>query len=404
MKNHHTATPTSGRRSAPFALTVLSALALLAANGARPAAPDAAAKGSVRIYVGTYTSGESKGIYPLRLNLGSGALTAEGEPTGTLNPSFLALHPNGRWLYAVNETGDQKGDPPGAVSAFAIDAATGALTYLGQQPSGGVAPCHLSLDRGGKHLVVANYGGGSVEVLPVQADGRLGAPSALVQHTGGGPPTPGRGPGPHAHYIELDAHDRFALVADLGRDEVMVYRFDKAKGTLTANQPPGLPLAPGSGPRHFAFDRDGRHVFVNNEIVSTVSVLGYDPDHGVLREVQTLSTLPAGFKGDNSTAEVALSGDGRFLYVSNRGHDSIAIFAIDAATRRLTLVGHQPTLGKTPRNFALDPTGRYLLVANQESDSVTVFRVDAKGGRLTPVGTPFHVPRPVCLLPVPLGR
>jgi 6-phosphogluconolactonase len=377
----------------PAMLCVVSQTSLCAAEG--PAKASAPA-GSARVYVGTYTSGESKGIYRLRLDLASGALAHEGEPTAAIQPSWVTPSADGRFLYAVNETGDDPEAESGGVSAFAVDRATGALTFLDRQPSGGPAPCHLAFDRTGRHLLVANYWGGSVSVFPVQADGRLGRASAFVRHTGG-THEPGRDPGPHAHAVQLTTDDRFLLVADLGRDEVMVYRFDAERGTLRAHEPPALSLGNGSGPRHLAFDADGRHLFVINELSSTVSVLSWDREKGTLSTIQTVSTLPADFHGKSSTAEIALSPNGRFLYGSNRGHDSIAIFAVDPATRKLTPVGHQPTLGRTPRNFTIDPTGSYLLAANQDSDSVAVFRVDASGGRLTPVGTPLRVPRPVSL-------
>ena len=376
----------------------IAAMALATSALTQPTPQPSQTPGKVRVFVGTYTSGDSKskGIYRLQLDLDTGALTLEGEPTAAVQPSWVILAPGGRFLYAVNETGDGPKDPSGGVSAFAVDPQTGALTFLNRQPSGGPAPCHLAFDRTGHHLLVANYWGGSVSVFPLLSDGRLGPASAFVQHTGG-TREPGRDPGPHAHAVQLSADNRFALVADLGRDEVMVYRFDAGRGTLAPHEPPAISLGNGSGPRHLAFDADGRHLFVINELSSTISVLAYDPGKGTLSAIQTVSTLPADFHGSNSTAEVALSPDGRFLYGSNRGHDSIAIFAVDPATRKLTPVGHQPTLGKTPRNFAIDPTGRYLLAANQASDTVVVFRVDASTGRLTAVGTPLQVPRPVSL-------
>jgi 6-phosphogluconolactonase len=373
---------------------VVACLPLAAAAGSSPAV--AAASGAVRVYVGTYTSGESKGIYRLRLDLATGGLSPEGDPTETVNPSFLAFHPSGRFLYAVNETGDARRDPSGGVSAFAIDAKTGSLTFLNRQPSGGPAPCHLSVDKAGRHVLVANYWDGSVSVLPIGTDGRLGAATARIQHEGHGPNAE-RQEGPHAHSVHLDADNRFALVADLGSDRVAVYRFDAQKGTLTANEPAAGVLPPGSGPRHFAFHPDGRHAYVINELNATVTVFDYDPAKGALAPQQTVPTLPAGFTGANTTAEVVVRPDGRFVYASNRGHDSLALFSVDAATGRLTALGHQPTLGRQPRNFAIDPSGTFLLAANQDSDSVVVFRIDPASGKLDPVGKPLHVPRPVCL-------
>jgi len=350
------------------------------------------------VYVGTYTDGPSasKGIYRLRLDLDSGALTEAGPPTESMSPSFLALHPSGRYLYAVNETdGPPKGE--GGVSAFAVDARTGALTPLNKESSRGGSPCHLALDARGRYVLVANYGGGSVAVLPVQPDGRLSPATTFVQHEGHGA-DPGRQNGPHAHWVDVDKANRFALVADLGLDEVLVYKFDPAKGGLTPNQPPAAHLAPGAGPRHAAFHPDGRHVYVINELQSTVTAFSYDPATGALGELQTLSTVPAGYTEPTNTAEIAVRPDGKFLYGSNRGHDSIAIFAVDATTGKLTAAGHQPTRGKKPRNFAIDPTGTWLLAANQDSDSIAVFRIDRASGALSPVGQPFSVPRPVCVL------
>jgi 6-phosphogluconolactonase len=352
------------------------------------------------VYVGTYTGGPSasKGIYRLQLDLATGALTPAGPPVESANPSFLAVHPSGRFLYAVNETGGAAMEE-GGVSAFAVAPKTGALTFLNQQSSRGGSPCHLALDAKGRYVLVANYGGGSVAVLPVQPGGRLEAATTFVQHEGRGA-DPGRQKGPHAHWVDLDQANRFALVADLGLDEVLVYRFDPAKGGLTPHQPPTARLAPGAGPRHGAFHPDGRHFYVINELSSTLTAFSYDPRAGTLSELQTLSTLPAGFSGKSFTAEVAVRPDGKFVYGSNRGHDSIAIFAVDARTGKLTPAGHQSTLGKTPRNFAIDPTGTYLLAANQDSDSIAVFRIDKASGGLTAVGAPVSVPRPVCVLMV----
>jgi 6-phosphogluconolactonase len=352
-------------------------------------------KGAVRVYVGTYTSGESRGIHRLRLDLATGSLVPEGEPTEAAAPSFLAFSPDGTRLYAVNETGRSRDDAGGAVSAFAVDATTGALRFLNRQPSGGAAPCHLVLDETGRHLLVANYWGGSVSVLAVDADGRLGAATAFVRHDGENP-TPRPEPGPHAHSINLDRGGRHALVADLGLDTLFVYRFDASRGGLAPHQPPAVFLPPGAGPRHLAFHPDGRRAYVINELNSTVTVYDYDAAAGRLQERQTASTVPPGFSGTNSTAEVALTPDGRFLYGSNRGHDSIAVFAVEPGTGRLTAAGHQPTRGRRPRHFAIDPTGSYLLAANQDSDSIAVFRIAADGA-LRPVGPLARVPRPACV-------
>jgi 6-phosphogluconolactonase len=245
-------------------------------------------------------------------------------------------------------------------------------------------------------VLVANYGGGSVSVLPIQSDGRLGPATGFVQHEGSSV-NPRRQERPHAHSMNLDAANRFAFAADLGLDKVLVYRFDANRGTIVPNDPPAATVAPGSGPRHFAFHPRGRNAYVINEMTSTVTAFRYDAGRGRLTELHTISTLPQGFTGNNSTAEVQVHPSGRFLYGSNRGHDSIAIFSIDSDTGRLTQVGHQPTGGRTPRNFGIDPTGVYLLAANQESSTVTVFRIDPRTGRLTPTGQTVNVPVPVCV-------
>ena len=347
------------------------------------------------VFLGTYTSGKSEGIYRAELDLKSGALT-EPEPAAEVeNPSFLALHPSGRFLYAAGELSNFEGKPGGAVSAFAVDGKTGKLALLNQQSSRGAGPCHLVVDPSGKNVLVANYGGGSVAVLPIDENGRLRAASSFVQHEGKSV-NRRRQEAPHAHSINLDPAGKFAVVADLGLDKVLVYRFDSDKGTLTANDPPHTSVAAGAGPRHFAFHPSGRFAYVINEMQSTVTAFDYDAKQGRLTDSQTVSTLPAPHQG-NSTAEVQVHPSGKFLYGSNRGHNTLAIFAIDQGTGRLTPVGHQETGGKTPRNFGIDPTGSFVLAANQGSDSVVVFRVNQDTGRLTPTGQSIEVPAPVCV-------
>jgi 6-phosphogluconolactonase len=356
---------------------------------------------TVLVYVGTYTGGPSKGIYLFRMDPETGAVTAAGLAAETANPSFLAIHPGRRFLYAVGEVGEFGGKKTGAVSAFSVDPATGKLALLNQQPSQGAGPCHLVVDGQGKNVLVANYGGGSVAVLPIKADGSLEPPSCSFQHQGSSV-NPQRQKAPHAHSINLDPAGRFAFAADLGLDKVLVYKFDPSLGTVIPHEPPAAPVAPGSGPRHFAFHPSGRSAYVINELANTVTVFSFDAAKGVLTEIQTVSTLPADFKGTSYTAEVVVTPDGKFLYGSNRGHDSLAIFSIDAATGKLTSVGHQPTGGKTPRNFAIDPGGRFLLAANQNSDTVSVFRIDPSSGKLQPVGAPFAAPKPVCVRFLPV--
>lgn len=350
------------------------------------------------VYVGTYTGPrtQSRGVYLFRMDPVTGQLQPAGLAAESDNPSFLAIHPNRRFVYAVNEVSQFGGEKTGAVSAFAVDPATGKLSLRNQQPSGGAGPCHLMVDRAGRHVLAANYGGGSVAVLPIEADGRLGEPTSVVQHAGEGV-GPGRQSRPHAHSIHLDAAERFALAVDLGLDKVMLYRFDGAAGKLNANQPAWSAVPPRSGPRHMAFGPDGRFAYVINELNSTVTAMAYDAGHCTLREVQTVSTLPAGFAGENSCAEVAMHPSGRFLYGSNRGHDSLAAFGIDEHTGRLTVLGHVSTDGKEPRHFALDPTGRWLIAANQNSNTLVVFRIDPQTGLPQPTGVAAEVPAPVCV-------
>ena len=377
-----------------LSITTLSWLGCL--TGAAVEAVGGAAK--TLVYFGTYTGAKSKGIYVSRLDPATGRLTPAELAVETVSPSFLAVHPNRRFVYAANEIGEFNGKPGGAVSAFSIDAATGRLTLLNQQTSGGGGPCHLVVDKAGKNALVANYGGGSVTVLPVKEDGRLGEATSFIQHTGSGV-NPQRQKEPHAHSINLDAANRYAFAADLGLDKVFIYRFDLEKGTLAPNDPPFAKVAPGAGPRHFAFRPKGRFAYVINEMDCTVTAFAYDAQRGELKESQTISTLPQGqaVQPNFSTAEVQVHPSGKFLYGSNRGHDSIVVFKIDEQTGKLSHVENQSTRGKTPRNFGIDPTGRYLLAANQGSDSVVVFRIDARTGRLTPAGDAVEVGAPVCV-------
>jgi len=364
------------------------------------AAPLASAA-EVTVYVGTYTDGTSKGIYRFGLDLETGKATAPVLAGEAKNPSFLALHPNGRFLYAVSEVGDFGGAKTGSVIAFAIDKKTGDLTRLNEVASEGGAPCHLVVDKGGKNLLVANYGGGTVAVLPIGPDGQLKKASALRTHEGKGPNAQ-RQEKPHAHGIYLDAAEHFALSPDLGADRVFVSRFDAAKGGLEAHGA-GV-LDPGAGPRHLAFHPSGRFVYVINELTSTVSAFGYDVAKGALTPLQTVSALPEGFTGTSYTAEVEASPDGRFLYGSNRGHDSLAVFAVDSASGRLTPAGHVPIGGPWPRHFKIDASGRVLIAAHQRGGTVGFFRLDPKTGQPSPLGATVAVDRPACVLPVPSAR
>jgi 6-phosphogluconolactonase len=361
-------------------------------------APAADATGQLLTYVGTYTGARSKGIYVSRLEVATGRLSPPELAVETTSPSFLAIHPNRRFLYAVGEVGSFGGKPSGAVSAFAIDPQQGRLKLINQASSGGAGPCHLVVDQAGKNVLVANYGGGSVAVLPIKDDGSLSEPSCFIQHTGSSV-NPQRQKEPHAHSINLDPANRFAFVADLGLDKVLIYRFDGAQGTLTANDPAFARVAPGSGPRHFTFHPTGRFAYVINEMLCTMTAFSYDAARGALKEVQTISTLPSGesVQPGYSTAEVVAHPSGKFLYGSNRGHNTIVAFAIDQASGKLTHVENQSTQGKTPRNFAIDPTGRWLLAENQDSGTIVVFGIDAQSGQLEPTDQVLEVPTPVCV-------
>jgi 6-phosphogluconolactonase len=354
-------------------------------------------KGDILVFFGTYTGAKSKGIYSARLDAATGALSRPELAGESANPSFLAIHPTHDYVYAVNEISDYEGKPSGSVSAFAFDRASGTLKMLNRQPSVGAVPAHLVVDHAGRNVLVANYGGGSAAVLPIGADGTLKPASAFVQHTGGSV-NPERQKAPHAHSINVDAADKFAYVADLGLDKVMIYAFNSEKGSLVANDPPFATVQPGAGPRHFAFHPKGRYAYVINEILCTLTAFLVEPSGG-LTTVQTISTLPEGqsVQKGYSTAEVQVHPSGRFLYGSNRGHDSISVFSVDEASGRLTFVENRSTEGSTPRNFGIDPSGNYLLAANQRSDSVVVFRIDQQSGRLTPTGARIDIGAPVCV-------
>jgi len=361
------------------------------------------AKKEFLVYVGTaiYTDQTSKNIYVFRFNASTGQITSLGVAAESVNPGTLALHPNGRFLYSTNEVGNFKGYRGGGVTAFAIERATGRLTLLNDEFSGGANPASVVVDRTGKYVVVANYYGGKVGAFPVQEDGRLGEATAFVLREGSSVNRLRQeGPHPHSVYVSLD--NRFVIACDLGLDKILVYRLDATKGTLTPNDPPYASVNPGAGPRHLAFSPGGKFVYVVNELQSSISAFSYDAQKGVLHRLQTISTLPSDFKGDNTGAEIGVSPSGKFLYASNRGHDSIAVFAIDAGRGILTPIEHVSTQGKTPRNFAIDLTGAYLFVGNQDSDNIVVFHVDSKSGRLKRTGQVLKVASPTCITFLPL--
>ncbi|HWB96790.1 MAG TPA: lactonase family protein [Bryobacteraceae bacterium] len=363
--------------------------------GSLPAAPETA--GKYLVYVGTYTGPNSKGIYAYRFDPATGALESIGLAGEVVNPSFLTLHPNRKFLYAVSELGVD-GKTNGLVTAFAIDAKSGRLTKLNTVSTIGGGACHLVVDHTGKALYVANYGTGSTAAFPVHADGSLGEHTALIQHKGSS--VGRRQRGPHAHGVYLSADNRFLLVPDLGLDQVLVFRIDPAKASLTPNDPPFGSVPPGLGPRHMAFHPGGKYVYVLNEMGSRVTAFDFDGSRGALKELQTISTLPKDFKGEDNSAEIEVDRAGRFVYASNRGHDSITVFSI-GKDGRLTPVETVLTLGKTPRNFKIDPSGAYLLAANQDSNNIVLFHVDRKTGRLKPTGKRVDCPAPVSIQFVP---
>jgi 6-phosphogluconolactonase len=348
------------------------------------------------VYVGTYTDKDSKGIYRFDMDPETGKLTNRVLAAETKHPSFLAIHPNRQFFYAVGEVNDVAGKKGGGVSAFAIDAKTGDLKALNQQSSVGEGPCHLVVDKDGKCVLAANYGGGSAVVLPIKKDGSLGEHTSFHQHKGHSV-NKDRQEAPHAHSINLDPANRFAFVADLGLDAVVIYRFNKEDCKLSANEPASAAVSPGAGPRHFAFHPSGKFAYVINELHNTITGFQYDADKGTLTKAQTITTLPKDFSGTSYTAEVVVHPSGKFVYGSNRGHNSIAIFSVNEANGELTPAGHQAEGIKTPRNFNIDPSGKFCLVANQDGNSIVVFAIDQKTGALKSTGITAEVPFPVCV-------
>lgn len=351
------------------------------------------------VFIGTYTGGDSEGIYLSKMNLETGELSEPSLVAETDNPSFLAIHPDQDFLYAVNESDDFGGNSSGAVSAFVLDPTTGALIFLNQQASQGAHPCHIIVDASGKHVLVANYTGGSVISLPLLADGSLSENATFIQHEGSSV-NAARQSSPHAHSINLDSTNSRAFVADLGLDKVLIYDFDAESGALT--DPVAGELAPGSGPRHFAMHPSEEYAYVINELLSTVTAFKYDTAAGSLETFQSLSTLPADFEGDNSTSDLQVHPSGKFLYGANRGHDSIVVYAIDQATGELTYVENESTQGSTPRNFGIDPTGKFLLAENQNSNTIVVFSINQETGELDATGHQLNVPSPVCVKFLPI--
>lgn len=353
-------------------------------------------------YIGTYTEKtKSKGIYAFRFEDASGKLSPIGVASETPNPSFLALHPSGKYLYAVNETGEFGDEKSGGVSAFSINRKTGKLTLLNQVASQGAGPCHISLDKTGRYVLVANYDAGTVAVFPVQDSGQLGKYTGFAKHTGQGP-NKERQEGAHAHWIATSPDNQFLLAADLGIDRILVSKFHLPDGAFTPGKSnSGAKLKAGAGPRHAAFSPNGKFFYVASELNSTVTAFSYNVKDGSLHELQALSTLPKDFSGANDVAEIAIHPSGKFLYVSNRGRDSLAVFSIDPRKGTLKPVADIATQGKTPRNFAIDPSGKFLLAANQESNTIVVFNIDPATGSLTLTGQVAEVPSPVCIVFLP---
>jgi len=381
-------------------LPVLFLLLMLVAAGPAQTSAGKTSSDNYFLYVGTYTARESKGIYLYRFNAKSGELIPQGLAAETRNPSFIAVDPTNRFLYAVNEAPDYNGASSGGVSAFSINRQTGKLTLLNQVASRGADPCYISLDKTGKYLLVANYTGGSIAVFPLQPDGRLREATAFIQHTGSSV-NKERQEAPHAHWIETTPDNRFAVAVDLGLDELLSYHFGPKTGALAANDPPFAKLDPGVGPRHLAFDPNGKFAYVVNELQSSITAFSYDSTQGTFQKLKTVSTLPKDFTGKNDTAEIEVHPNGKFLFASNRGHDSIAEFSIDGQTGQLTAAGDFSTQGKTPRNFTIDPTGKFLFVANMDSNNIVAFRIDPTNGKLAPTNQSVNVPEPVCLKFIP---
>ncbi len=354
------------------------------------------------VFVGTYTGrmghvdGKAEGIYTYRVDGQTGAMTKLSVATGIVNPSFVTLDPQGRYLYAVSEVIDESGNSGGGVAAYAVDRQSGALTYLNTQSTGGAGPCYATVDATGKWVLTANYNSGSVIVHPIQADGSLGEASDFKQHAGSSV-NPQRQEGPHAHSFVISPDNRFAYAPDLGMDKVVIYQLDTTNGKLTPGTQPWVQTEAGGGPRHFDLHPNRKFAYCNLEIGNKVVVFAYDEASGSLTEIQAISTLPEGFSGRSHTADLHIHPSGKFIYCSNRGHDSIAMYAIDESTGKLTFLGTESTQGETPRNFAIDPTGTLLLAANQNTSTVAAYTIDQNSGKLTPTGQVSDVPTPVCL-------
>lgn len=352
-----------------------------------------AQSGKEIMYVGTYSTRGSEGIYVFEFDRKTASMKPVQAVSNAKSPSFLAIHPSGKHLYSVNEGAEKLG----GVSSYAIDKPTGKLTFINGQSSLGAGPCHISVDQTGKTAFVSNYGGGSLAVLPINADGSLAAPSDSVQDVGTGPNAQ-RQDKSHVHSATLAPDNRFVYVANLTTDKVNIFAIDTKTSTVKPAETPYASVKPGSGPRHFTFHPNGKYAYLVEELTSTVAVFSRNAKTGALTLIEgNVKTLPDGFAGQNTSADIHIDPSGKFLYQSNRGANTLAIFAI-SNDGRLTKVGDQPTEGKTPRNFLIDPKGDFVFVANQDTDSITIFRRDQKTGKLTYTGQSVKVPAPVCIL------
>ncbi|SRR5579883_891177 len=349
------------------------------------------------MYVGTYTGGDTKGIYAYRFDSRTGKLAPLGLMAETPNPTFLALSPSGKYLYAVNEVNDYGGKSAGSLSAYSVDRSTGKLTFLNQVSTGGPGPCAVTVDKTGKVVFVANYNGGSFASYPIGSDGKVGAIASFIQDKGTGPDK-SRQEGPHAHSVVVSPDNKFLLGADLGLDHVNVFRIDTSTGKIAPNDPPFATVKAGSGPRHLVFAPDGKHVYVVSEMGEIVTTFAWDAGRGSLTKIDEVSALPADFHGQSTSAEIQIDAHGRHVYSSNRGHDSISVFNVDPKTAKLTLVQTESTQGKTPRFFCLDLSGRYLLAGNQDTNTIVTFHVDPRSGKLTPTGDKYDLGKPVCFV------
>ena len=356
----------------------------------------AAATAETLVYFGTYTRGESKGIYRSTLNADTGELSKPIVAAEIENPSFVVVHPSNKFLYAVSENAKFNGEPGGGVSAFKV-AADGGLALLNQQNSGGGAPCHISTDPAGRCVLVANYSGGSTSCYPVGDDGKLGDAGGFIQHEGSGG-DPKRQAGPHAHSANTDPAGKHVFVADLGLDKVLIFDLAAAEGKITPSEPPFVKLPPATGPRHFSFHPSGKFAYTNLEMSLEVAALSHDAKTGALKIIDTQSTVKADTpRKGNSTAECLVHPSGKWVYISNRGPNSIAAFRINQDTGKLTPIERESTQGAVPRNFGIDPSGKFLIAANSNTNNVVVFRINQDTGELDPSGHSVEVPSSVCV-------